>query len=380
MLILCSADESTKPRSLNERLSDARYLLVTTMSAAAARQAISARLPPDLVSATILTHAPGRVFLRKPAGLPVLPLRDDPKPTLLDAYSVALKRLAGKARFADGVLNAEWPAGFELGIAHRLDTATGGVVVAATSPDALSSLRSEFSEKEVRKFYLFRSLAPRPAWRDGKKVITLPLAHHASDKKRMVLGRPPTAEPTIQSKEKDIPHKGKWHPAYTVFRAIQPTDPLLVSLVPGLASNRLLADPILLQSIQEKQHREAELRRRLAEKLPPSKLKPVNFARKAYEAGELDFNELSGYYTAEIRTGVTHQIRLHALAAGIPIAGDPLYDPETRRVKKEGGEPEEFLLHCWKIQGNDWESPMLPYTGEAFDAVEWAKWDVARGA
>jgi 23S rRNA pseudouridine1911/1915/1917 synthase len=52
----------------------------------------------------------------------------------------------------------------------------------------------------------------------------------------------------------------------------------------------------------------------------------------------------SGLYEAEIRTGVMHQIRVHAALMGVPLTGDTLY----------GGALGPFFLCHYRIAGPGW--------------------------
>jgi 23S rRNA-/tRNA-specific pseudouridylate synthase len=196
-----------------------------------------------------------RLYLWKPAGIPVFPPHADP-----DGDCLLARMLVAWPERAGG-----WPAGFEGGIAHRLDTATSGLVVAAATREGLAPFRAAFGTGALRKFYLFRSEAPAPF---DEQVRTEPIAHHPNRKDRMVTRRGPRTT-----------HRGKWYEAWTRFT-----------------------------------HR-----------------------------GE-------GWWEAEIRTGVMHQIRVHAAAAGIPLTGDPIY----------GGAPGPFVLHHARMIGAGWASPEAP--------------------
>src|SRR5690606_11456797 len=66
--------------------------------------------------------------LSKPAGLPVFPPHADP------AGDCLLARLLAEEPWRAAL---PWPAGFDGGIAHRLDVSTSGAVLAASDPDAL---------------------------------------------------------------------------------------------------------------------------------------------------------------------------------------------------------------------------------------------------
>jgi 23S rRNA pseudouridine1911/1915/1917 synthase len=212
----------------------------------------------------VLGEDAARLYLWKPPGIPVFPPHADPAgDCLLRRLLVAMpERVEG------------WPAGFEGGIAHRLDTMTSGLVVAARTPADLAALRAAFASGALRKLYLFRSDAPPPF---TEQVRSEPIAHHPNRKDRMVTRRGPRT-----------PHRGRWYDAWTRF-----TD------------------------------------------------------------------QGGGWWEAEIRTGVMHQIRVHAAAAGIPIAGDPIYEP--------GYEPGAdsvargpFVLHHVRMLGPGWASPPAP--------------------
>ena len=201
-----------------------------------------------------------RLYLWKPPGIPVFPPHADPAGDCLLARLLAVHpdRAVG------------WPAGFEGGLAHRRDTATSGLVIAARAPADLAPLRADFASGALRKLYLFRSeglpdVGPPPF---DEQVRTEPIAHHPNRKDRMVTRRGPRTT-----------HRGKWYDAWT------------------------------------------------------------RFTRRG-----------DGWWQAEIRTGVMHQIRVHAAAAGLPLTGDTLY----------GGTPGAFALHHVCVVGPGWASPRAP--------------------
>jgi 23S rRNA-/tRNA-specific pseudouridylate synthase len=193
------------------------------------------------------------VWLRKPAGLPVFPPHADP------AGDCVLRRWAPDAH------PGPWPPGFEGGVAHRLDNATSGLLVAARAPGDLEPLRAAFRGGLLRKFYVLRSSGRVPF---DERVVETPVAHHPRRKDRMVVQRGPRTG-----------HRGKWYPAWTRLRRLG-----------------------------------------------------------------------AGLWEAEIRTGVMHQIRVHAAAAGLPLDGDAIY----------GGAPGAFLLHHARIVAPGWASPFVP--------------------
>jgi 23S rRNA pseudouridine1911/1915/1917 synthase len=215
----------------------------------------------------ILAEDEHRIYLLKPAGVPVFPPHADPA-----GDCVYTRLCAARPERAAG-----WPAGFEGGIAHRLDNPTSGLLVIAKTPRDLEMLRAEFASHTLRKFYLFRS-SSIVGFREI--VRTDPIAHHPNRKDRMVPQRHPK-----------IPHRGRWYDAWTRFTA----------------------------------------------------------------RGE-------GWWQAEIRTGVTHQIRVHALAAGIPLDNDPIYRPQTPEDPLPSDAP-RLTLHHACIVAVGWRSPVAPLSG-----------------
>lgn len=212
----------------------------------------------------ILGEDDARIFLWKPAGIPVFPPHADPRGDCVLARWCALDPSRAEA----------WPEGYAGGIAHRLDTATSGLLVAARTLADLGLLRRQFEDRALRKHYLFRSAATAPdlVW---PNVVQTELAHHPNRRDRMVWRRGPRTA-----------HRGKWYPAWSAFAPA-------IRGVPGA---------------------------------PPD------------------------LWRCEIRTGVMHQVRVHAASLGLPLTGDALY----------GGAPGRYMLHAWRIEGPGWRSPEAP--------------------
>lgn len=219
-----------------------------------------------LDTATLLGLTPDRAYLWKPAGIPVFPPHD----------GIGGSLLAWWQAHADFPAQ-EFPAGFEGGIAHRLDTATSGLVLVARSPESLTTVRDRFATRALRKLYVFRSHVTPTVAGFSSALIEVPIAHHPRSSRRMVVQDRPVKD-----------HRGRWYPAWTQFTA--------------------LAEPE-------------------------------------------GFSEVGFLWQAEIRTGVMHQIRVHALHAGIPLCGDPLYG---------AGSEGPFLLHHAQMLFPDSASPVAP--------------------
>lgn len=171
------------------------------------------------------------LWLSKPAGLPVFPPHADPGGDCLLRWLLTAQPKQREPSFPDA---------FAGGIAHRLDTSTSGVILAARSTEALARAREAFRERRLLKRYRLLS-AGRVPWREH--TVSAELAHHRRRRGRMVVRR-----------GRSTPHRGRWYPAETRFTALSP-----------------------------------------------------------------------GHWRAAMRSGVMHQIRLHAAFAGIAVLGDRRY-------------------------------------------------------
>ena len=214
--------------------------------------------------ADVLGELNGLIFMYKPPGLPVFPSHRG-----AGEVDCLLRRLL---REHPDLARLAWPAGFEGGIAHRLDNATSGLVLACAHPRILHRLRKDFAQKRLRKRYLFVSARQVP-W--DRNLVSAALAHDRRRRSRMTVQR-----------GNNSPHRGRWLAAETEILRVDGT-----------------------------------------------------------------------LWQASMRTGVMHQVRLHAAFAGLALAGDGLYG---------GGEALQgmprgvgFMLHHAGIEGPGWRSPEL---------------------
>ena len=114
------------------------------------------------------------VAVNKPAGMAVHPLRPEETDTLANALVARFPEIAA---LGDQPLLA--------GVAHRIDTGTSGLVLAARNAETFESLREQFAARQVCKTYL--ALAMGSIKKDGE--LTHDLAHHPVSRGRMVDAR-----------------------------------------------------------------------------------------------------------------------------------------------------------------------------------------------
>ncbi len=134
------------------------------------------------------------VAVNKPAGMAVHPLRPEETDTLANALVARFPEIAD---LGDQPLLA--------GVAHRIDTDTSGVVLAARNAMTFESLRAQFAARQVKKTYL--ALVVGIVKQDGE--LTHDLAHHPTQRGRMVDAR------TLRVPERPM------H-AVTSYRVLQP--------------------------------------------------------------------------------------------------------------------------------------------------------------
>lgn len=135
------------------------------------------------------------LWVVKPAGLPVFPPHADP-----GGDCVLARLLASRPELREPA----FPAGFEGGIAHRLDNPTSGALLVARSVEALASVRAMFAERRLNKHYLLVSARQVP-W--DRHEVRVELAHDPRRRDRMIARR-----------GADTPHRGRWFPAETLLR------------------------------------------------------------------------------------------------------------------------------------------------------------------
>jgi 23S rRNA pseudouridine955/2504/2580 synthase len=258
------------------------------------------RLPPVRISGSVAKK------LDRPA-----PAREFPV-LFEDEHLLAVDKPAGVAvHGGSGVsfgvieqLRQARPGSKFLELVHRLDRETSGILLVAKKRSALTRLQDQFRERETGKTYLALVAG---AWPANKKVIDVPLHKYLQA----------DGERRVKVAAKDDPDS---------MRAI--------TLV--------------------------KLAQRISHPLPLGEAWPVLSLSKGGEgAGGGTFSLLE----VTIKTGRTHQIRVHLASQGHPIAGDDKYgDFELNKALHKQG-LKRMYLHAWRLQFDH------PATGERIELL-----------
>jgi 23S rRNA pseudouridine1911/1915/1917 synthase len=110
------------------------------------------------------------IAVDKPAGMPAVALRASDRDTVANGLLGRFPELRGVGGSA-----------FEVGLVHRLDTPTSGVLLAARTAPAWQQLRAQFRARRVDKLYLAVVAGDVP--RSG--TIEIPIAHHPDRPRQM---------------------------------------------------------------------------------------------------------------------------------------------------------------------------------------------------
>jgi len=141
---------------------------------------------PEEMALNVLYEDEDIAVIDKPAGLVVHPGVGNPQHTLVNAL------LARYPRMID--MQDDPDAEGRMGIVHRLDKDTSGLMVVAMHSGALRTLMAQFQARSVDKFYL-ALLERTPGTATG--VVDAPIARDPKQRKRMAVvreGRPAVTE------------------------------------------------------------------------------------------------------------------------------------------------------------------------------------------
>ena len=151
-------------------------------------------VPESARNLTIIYQDKDLIIVDKPALVPTHPLSPFETGTLANTLV---------SRFPE--LNGVGPKALEAGLIHRLDTGTSGILVVGRNLVAWSQLKQDLARRLWSKKYL-----ALVAGIIEPKLVTLPLAHHPTDRRRMVA-----------LKDQRDPHRGRIFPAETRFRVLK---------------------------------------------------------------------------------------------------------------------------------------------------------------
>lgn len=120
------------------------------------------------------------IVVNKPGGMPCHPLNADERDTVMNAVV---------ARFPDVATVGEKP--LEGGLLHRLDNGTSGALLIARNRGTFEKLRDAIRAGRIARRYeaLVAGIV------DHKTEIDTPIAHHAKNARKMIVGDPSSANP-----------------------------------------------------------------------------------------------------------------------------------------------------------------------------------------
>ena len=244
------------------------------------------RLPPVRISDKVTEKADNPAPARE---FPIL---------LEDEHLIALDKPAGVAvHGGSGVsfgvieqLRRARPHAKFLELVHRLDRDTSGILLVAKKRSALTHLQNQFRERETGKTYL---ALVQGTWPANKKVLDKPLVKFLLPG---VDGK--EGERRVKVTSKDDPNGMK---SVTLVKVASLPVPAGESAGVGLPSGKPGAKPFTLLEVT-------------------------------------------------LKTGRTHQIRVHLASEGHPIAGDDKYgDFEWNKALQKQGLKRMFL-HAWQLR------------------------------
>jgi 23S rRNA pseudouridine1911/1915/1917 synthase len=131
---------------------------------------------PDASGLAVLARGSGWLAVDKPAGMPVHPLREDERGTVLGYVIARHPELHGVGE-----------GGLRSGVVHRLDVETSGVLLVATEESAWRRLRVGFQQHRVAKRYRAIALGDLETPDGGLDVeLGLAVARHRPARVRVV--------------------------------------------------------------------------------------------------------------------------------------------------------------------------------------------------
>lgn len=257
----------------------------------------STEIQPDPVPISILYEDAAMLVINKQADLIVHPARQHNRGTLLNGLIHLFKERSAESGGAGEGLSSVGKEFARPGIVHRLDRDTSGVMVIGKADEAHWKLARQFEKRTVDKRYLALVHGVVEADTD---VIDVPLGDSTSKAKG-------------QREKQQVRYDELGKPAVTIYRVRQ------------------------------------RFRGGEAISIGGHQMVGGSGAARGFTLVEL-----------ELKTGRTHQIRVHLAHLGYPIIGDDLYGGAIVRrgsIDPGGGEPTEVVcdrqaLHAAKLQVN----------------------------
>jgi 23S rRNA pseudouridine1911/1915/1917 synthase len=122
-------------------------------------------IPQPELKLSILARGPGWLAVDKPAGMPVHPLEEEERGTVLNALAASHPEIHGVGE-----------GGLRSGVVHRLDVYTSGALLLATEQGCWRRLRGAFRSHRVEKLY--RALVRGRLDREQQLRVGLVVARH----------------------------------------------------------------------------------------------------------------------------------------------------------------------------------------------------------
>jgi 23S rRNA pseudouridine955/2504/2580 synthase len=260
------------------------------------------RLPPVRISEHVLEKAAAmqEAIASRPApprSFPIL-FEDDHFLAIDKPAGVAVHGGSGVSFGVIEQLRMARPEAKYLELVHRLDRDTSGILLIAKKRSALVNLQQQFKDRETGKTYL---ALVKGAWPANKKVIDQPLHKYLVD------GGEDDGERRVKVVAKDDPNGMRSVTLVKIAKTIQ-VNFAAPSVRPELVEGKASGHPI------------------------------------AGQAQTFTLLEVT------IKTGRTHQIRVHLASNGYPIVGDDKYgDFELNKALQKRGFKRMFL-HAWRLQ------------------------------
>ncbi len=258
--------------------------------------------PPEDIPLDVLFEDEHLIVLNKSADIIVHPARTHTHGTLINALAFHFRNRSG----VGGALSTVGKQFARPGVVHRLDRATSGCIVFAKSEQAHWQLANQFMARTVDKRYVAVTHGHVEPLID---VIDLPLGPH------------PSRERGYREKHV-VRHDALGKPAVTVYRVLAHFG---LDWAGGERASETSSGSV------------SPTASTIPARVPPHRralIAPVAAPVPAATSGK---PEALSLVEVELRTGRTHQIRVHFSHRGFPLAGDDMYGGRPVSITNHGG-------------------------------------------